>query len=105
MNINGLWQYQRFSGFGSLIFFWYDLENEAVTTLRLHPFCFMEANSFYEQKQSTYDTLKEMMAYYQIVKKVEGRFITIWHNTFLGTDKKFEGWRNVYENFVKEIKS
>jgi hypothetical protein len=31
----------------------------------------MEANSFYEQKQSTYDTLKEMMAYYQIVKKLK----------------------------------
>ena len=100
--------YGSINGFRASVassFFWYDLENESITTLRLHPFCFMEANSFYEQKQSTHDALKEMMAYYQIVKKIEGRFITIWHNTFLGTDKKFEGWRDVYENFVKEIKS
>jgi hypothetical protein len=28
--------------------------------------------------------------------------ITIWHNTFLGTDINFKGWREVYELFMKE---
>ncbi len=28
--------------------------------------------------------------------------ITIWHNTFLGTDPTFKGWREVYEQFIKE---
>jgi hypothetical protein len=28
--------------------------------------------------------------------------ITIWHNTFLGTDKLFAGWQNIYEEFIKE---
>jgi hypothetical protein len=37
-------------------FFGTILENEAITTLRLiHPFCFMDANSFYEQKQDAHD--------------------------------------------------
>lgn len=31
--------------------------------------------------------------------------ITIWHNTFLGTDKMFEGWREVYEKFIKMVSS
>jgi hypothetical protein len=31
-------------------FLWYDLEKEETTSLRIHPFAFMEANSFYELK-------------------------------------------------------
>ncbi len=31
-------------------FYWYDLEKEAQTRLLLRPFCYMEANSFFEQK-------------------------------------------------------
>jgi hypothetical protein len=29
--------------------------------------------------------------------------ITIWHNSFLGTEPRFEGWREIYESFVKAI--
>ena len=28
--------------------------------------------------------------------------ITIWHNNFLGTDRSFAGWKEVYEIFLKE---
>ena len=69
----------------------------------LFPFCFMEANSFYEQKYSAQQALEEMRHYYQAVKSVNGTFIMIWHNHFLGTDKLFAGWREVYEQFIKEV--
>jgi hypothetical protein len=26
----------------------------------------------------------------------------IWHNSFLGTDKASKGWRDIYEQFIKE---
>lgn len=84
-------------------YYWYDLEKEQVTPLLLHPFCYMEANSFFEQKQTAPQALDEMYYYYNEVKKVNGTLITIWHNTFLGTDKLFEGWREIYAQFVKEI--
>jgi len=29
--------------------------------------------------------------------------ITIWHNNFFGSDKMFEGWKEVYELFLKEV--
>jgi hypothetical protein len=29
--------------------------------------------------------------------------ITIWHNNFLGTDREFMGWRDVYEIFLEEV--
>ena len=81
----------------------FDLENETTTDLRLYPFCYMDANSFYELKQSPEAALEEMRHYYSTVKNVNGLLITLWHNTFLGTDPKFKGWKEVYEEFLKLV--
>ncbi|HLF45366.1 MAG TPA: polysaccharide deacetylase family protein [Chitinophagaceae bacterium] len=95
--------YGSINGFRASVassFFWYDLEKEETTSLLLHPFCYMEANSFYEQKYSAQQALEEMQYYYHIVKSVNGTFISIWHNSFLGTEKRFTGWREVYKEFI-----
>ena len=84
-------------------FYWYDLEKEEQTTLRIHPFCFMEANSFYEQKQSAQETYNELIHYYTQCKAVNGTMITIWHNNFLGSAKQFREWREVYEKFIDQL--
>jgi len=63
----------------------------------------MEANSFYEQKYLPQRAYEEMMHYYHAVKSVNGRLITIWHNTFLGTYPLFTGWREIYEDFIKVV--
>jgi hypothetical protein len=86
-------------------FYWYDLEKEEQTSLLLYPFCYMEANSFYEQKLSPQQALEEMHHYHKVVKAVNGMMITIWHNTFLGTEPCFEGWREVYAEFIREVLS
>jgi len=84
-------------------FYWYDLEKDKQTTLHIHPFCFMDANSFYEQKQDSYNTYKELMHYLTICKMVNGNLITIWHNNFLGTAKAFNGWKEIYEQFIAQV--
>jgi hypothetical protein len=63
----------------------------------------MDANSFFEQKHTPQQALEEMLHYFSIIKSVNGTMITIWHNTFLGTHKRFAGWREVYEEFIREI--
>ncbi|ULQ55140.1 polysaccharide deacetylase family protein [Flavihumibacter rivuli] len=83
-------------------FRWFDLERNEATDLMVYPFCFMDANSFYEQKQTPQQAYNELMRLYAAVKKVRGTFITVWHNSFLGTDLEFKGWREVYEVFMKE---
>lgn len=98
--------YGSINGFRASVaasFYWYDLEKEEQTGLRIHPFCFMEANSYYEQKYTAAQAMDELMHYYKVCKAVNGQLIAIWHNNFLGTDKKFAGWREVYEFFVKVI--
>lgn len=98
--------YGSINGFRASVaspFYWYDLEKEQQTSLLLYPFCYMEANSFFEQKSSPLQALEDMRHYYKVIKAVNGIMISIWHNTFLGTDPLFAGWREVYEQFVKEL--
>jgi hypothetical protein len=98
--------YGSINGFRASVaseFYWYDLKKEQQTDLLLHPYCFMEANSFFEQKYLPQRAYEEMMHYYHAVKAVNGTLITIWHNNFLGTYPKFSGWRDVYEEFVRQV--
>jgi hypothetical protein len=98
--------YGSINGFRASVaspFYWYDLEREEKTGLLLYPFCYMDANSFFEQKYSAQEALEEMHRYYLAVKEVDGLLITLWHNTFLGTDSLFKGWREIYEQFIREV--
>lgn len=97
--------YGSINGFRASVaspFYWYDLEKEQTTYLLLYPYCYMEANSFFEQKFTPQQALDEMRHYYKTVKAVNGTLITVWHNTFLGTDELFKGWREVYKRFIDE---
>jgi len=98
--------YGSINGFRASVassFYWYDLEKEEKTNLLLHPFCFMEANSFFEQKFSVQQALDELRHYKSVIQSVNGTMITIWHNSFLGTEKLFKGWKEMYEQFINEI--
>ena len=98
--------YGSINGFRASVassFFWYDLEKERETSLNIHPFCFMDANAHYEQKQNAAQTFEELMHYYKICKTVNGTLITIWHNNFLGTAKEFAGWKEIYEQFIAQV--
>lgn len=98
--------YGSINGFRASVaspFYWYDLAAEKQTDLMFFPFCYMDANSFYEQKYTAEQALDEMRHYYRVVKEVNGTLSMIWHNSFLGTSKSFAGWREAYAQFIKEI--
>lgn len=98
--------YGSINGFRASVatpFYWYDLEREEQTLLRLHPFPFMDANAFFEQKQTPEQSLREGLAYGNLVREVNGELITIWHNPFLGTDPLFKGWKEAYAKFLHTI--
>ena len=97
--------YGSINGFRASVassFYWFDLEINEATGLQIFPFCFMDANSFFEQKLSPQAAMDELMHYYRRIRKLNGLMITIWHNHFLGSDRIFAGWRQVYEVFLKE---
>lgn len=97
--------YGSINGFRASIatpFFWYDLEQEAQTDLLIHPFCFMDANAYYEQRLSADEALGELRELLRVIRSVGGTMSTVWHNHFLGTAPEFEGWRETYARFVAE---
>jgi hypothetical protein len=98
--------YGSINGFRASVassFFWYNLKQEQQTDLRIHPFCFMDANSFYEQQFTAPQAYEELLQYYKTCKAVNGTLITIWHNNFLGTAAAFEDWGKMYEKFITQL--
>lgn len=97
--------YGSINGFRASVaspFYWYDLEKEEQTALLLFPFCYMEANSFYEQKYTAQQALTEMRHYRDVVANANGTLITVWHNNFLGSDTALQEWKQIYQTFLEE---
>lgn len=84
-------------------FMWYDLSRETVTTLKVYPYCWMDANSYYEQQYSPAQAYDELQHYHDVVKKVSGNMEIISHNNFLSNEKGFAGWKEVYEIFLDQV--
>lgn len=85
-------------------FFWYDLEKEEKTSLQIFPFCYMDANSIFEQKQTPEETETELDFYKNIITKSHGQMIGIWHNHFLTEEKEWLPWRKIFENFLESCR-
>jgi len=97
--------YGSINGFRASVarpFKWYDLKKEKVQPLHIHPFCFMDANSYYEQQQTIEETEAELQHYLKTCRETGGELISIFHNSFLGSGKAFKGWRELYTDFVKQ---
>jgi hypothetical protein len=86
----------------TLPFYWYDLLKEQVTELVIHPFCYMDANACFEQKLTVEQAAIELQQFHDIVKRVNGQLITIFHNHFLTEQPQWVTWKNMYEQFLKK---
>lgn len=84
-------------------FFWYDLEREEETVLRLHPFPFMEATSLHEQGYNAAEALAEMKKYCKVISEYGGVYYVVWHPHFLSSLPLYQGWRQAYENFLEAV--
>jgi hypothetical protein len=95
-NVNG------FRASYAMPFHWFDVERNIATELIIHPFCFMEATSFFNQAYSVEEAADEIQYYHDVVKKVNGEFITLFHNHFLTEQPQWIRWRNMYEAFLRK---
>jgi hypothetical protein len=82
-------------------FRFYDLDNDEVTSLRIHPFAVMDATLKYYLKLSPEDSLLTIKQLVDEVKKVDGTFISLWHNESLSNYKQWQGWKYTFEEMIK----
>ncbi len=82
-------------------FYFYDLEFEASTKLKVHPFAVMDATLKYYMKVKPEEAIRFITPLVKEVKEVDGTFISLWHNESLSNMHPWEGWKDVYEQVVK----
>lgn len=83
-------------------FFWYDLYNEAVTQLKIHPFQVMDATLKRYLKLNPTEASKRIDNLKVIALKHGSPFTILWHNSSLDEAGEWKGWRQVYESALKK---
>ena len=81
-------------------YLWYNLATETQTTLMVYPFAYMDANSIFEQKDTAETALTELQNLHDVVKKVDGNLITIFHNHLMGRSHVGRTWWHLNERFL-----
>ena len=98
--------YGSINGFRASVassFLWYDLAAEKETTLRIHPFCYMDANCYYEEKLDVRGAYDELLHYFHACRSVNGTLITIFHNMFMADTPEFRPWKENYFRFIAQM--
>jgi hypothetical protein len=76
---------------------WYNLIEDQVTTLVLHPFSYMDGSLLEYQKLNPDEAKKAIKDLYDEVKHYGGEFSFIWHNSTIGDYGKWKGWKSVFD--------
>lgn len=82
-------------------FNFYDLDMELETKLKIHPFAVMESTLQYNMNIGAKHAMSVIKPLIDEVKKVNGTFISLWHNDSLNNKNTWKGWQLVYEDMVK----
>ncbi len=83
-------------------FNFYDLDMDAETKLKVHPFTLMEGTLRDYMGISAVQAMEYIAPLIREVKAVNGTFISLWHNESLGDEGRWKGWATVYEEMIKE---
>ncbi|PID89125.1 MAG: hypothetical protein CSB01_03655 [Bacteroidia bacterium] len=84
-------------------FYFYDLDHEVKTKLKIYPLTIMEGTLKDYQKISVEEAENILFNLIDEVKKVDGTFISLWHNPSLNDSIKEGGWRIPYEKMIKYV--
>ncbi|MBS1777441.1 MAG: polysaccharide deacetylase family protein [Bacteroidetes bacterium] len=84
-------------------FLWYDLEKEATTQLRVHPFCFMDSTAHWELKLNVSEAFERLEKMKQYLIDTQSEFVTVFHNFSLGSDPQWKGWPEAYQKFLEGV--
>lgn len=82
-------------------FYFYDLDYDEPTNLKVYPFYLMEATIKYYFQQDFNQAPPYFKDYIDKVKAHNGTFVSLWHNDSLSNWGQWKGWKQVYEEMVE----
>ena len=78
-------------------FHWFDLTTNKKTSLRIHPFCYMDGSLNEYLELSTNDAEERIAQLYLEIQNYGGKFIFLWHNDTISDYGHWAGWSKVLE--------
>ncbi|MHB0754271.1 polysaccharide deacetylase family protein [Polaribacter sp. M15] len=82
-------------------FYFYDLDFEIQTPLKIYPFAIMDTTLNDYMKLTPKQSLGRIRDLKNEVKSVNGTFITLFHNETLSDYLRWKGWKRLYEATLK----
>lgn len=82
-------------------FYFYDLDFEIQTPLKVFPFALMDTTLNDYMKLTPKQSLGKIRDLRNEVKAVNGTFITLFHNETLSDYLRWKGWSRLYESMLK----
>jgi hypothetical protein len=82
-------------------FYFYDLDFEIQTPLKIFPFALMDTTLNDYLKITPKQSLGKIRDLRNEVKAVNGTFITLFHNESLSNHLRWRGWKRLYESMIK----
>ncbi|MCF6167556.1 polysaccharide deacetylase family protein [Lutibacter sp.] len=81
-------------------FYFYDLDFEIQTPLKIYPFAIMDVTLKEYMKLSNEESFNKIIKLKEEVKNVNGTFITLFHNETLSENEYWKGWKTIYKKVV-----
>jgi hypothetical protein len=81
-------------------FYFYDLEQDVATNLKIIPFQVMDVTLYRYKKLDPQSSQELILKIISETRKVGGLFVSIWHNTSLLDNKECKPWRSVFETML-----
>lgn len=85
----------------SIPFYFYDLDFEIQTPLKIFPFALMDTTLNDYMQLTPKQSLGKINDLKNEVKRVNGTFITLFHNESISGYTRWKGWERLYESMLK----
>jgi len=84
-------------------FNYYDLQQEQETSLMVYPFQLMDITLNQHKGYNITEAISMVEDLIEKVKRVNGTFISIWHNEALSDHGHWKGWETVYREMLRLV--
>jgi len=81
-------------------FYFYDLDFEIQTPLKVVPFALMDVTLKDYMQLSNEESVAKILKLKEAVKNVNGTFVSLFHNETLSENEFWQGWTTIYKTMV-----
>lgn len=84
-------------------FYFFDVERNETTTLKIFPVSFMEGTFAEDMAATPEAAFPVMLQLLETVKKYNGFFCCIWHNHTLSDEGLWKGWKDIHRRIAAAV--